>query len=425
MISNQPSGNVRWIVVILLFFATTINYVDRQILSLIKPILDKELGWSNTDFGLVNSAFQGAYGLSLLFFGWFVDRFGAKIGYAVSIAFWSVAAMAHSFAGTATGFFLARAALGLGEGGNFPAAIKSVALWFPRSERAFATSIFNAGTNAGAIIAPAVVPVIALTWGWQWAFIGAGVLGLIWLLFWMPWFDVPHKKSLSAEEVSYIHSDREDESKEPPVQWINLLSFRQTWAFILPKFFTDPVWWFFLIWLPDFFNKRGLEIKTSWVHLVSIYTIVTILSISGGWLTGYFIGKGWTVNRARKTGMLIFAFCAVPILFVTSVGNWIVVLLIGLAGAAHQAWSANLYTTVSDMFPKSAVASVIGIGGMAGAIGGMLFPPFVGKILDQTTASGGGESGYGIIFAICAFAYLFSWVIMYVLTPDMKKIRST
>lgn len=422
--NNQEKGNIRWTVVALLFFATTINYIDRQILSLIKPILDNELGWTNTEFGLVNSAFQGAYGLSLLFFGWFIDKFGAKIGYAVSITFWSLAAMMHSVAGSLSGFAFARTALGLGEGGNFPAAIKSVTQWFPKSERAFATSIFNAGTNAGAIIAPAIVPAIALTWGWQWAFIGAGLLGFIWLLFWLPWFESPEKKKLTAHELNHIRSGQsEDELNKVTLPWTGLLKYRQTWAFIIPKFLTDPVWWFFLIWLPDFFNKRGLEIKSSWVHLVSIYTIVTILSITGGWLTGHFMKKGWSVNKARKTGMLIFALCAVPILFVTSLSNWEVVLLIGLAGAAHQAWSANLYTTVSDMFPGTAVGSVIGIGGMAGAIGGMLFPPFVGYIIDQYTTEGNADPAYSIIFSICAFAYLISWLMMYALTPDMRKVR--
>ncbi|MFZ9981515.1 MAG: MFS transporter [Cyclobacteriaceae bacterium] len=422
--NNQERGNIRWTVVALLFFATTINYIDRQILSLIKPILDNELGWTNTEFGLVNSAFQGAYGLSLLFFGWFIDKFGAKIGYAVSITFWSLAAMLHSVAGSLSGFAFARTALGLGEGGNFPAAIKSVTQWFPKSERAFATSIFNAGTNAGAIIAPAIVPAIALTWGWQWAFIGAGLLGFIWLLFWLPWFESPEKKKLTAHELNHIRSGQsEDELNKVTLPWTGLLKYRQTWAFIIPKFLTDPVWWFFLIWLPDFFNKRGLEIKSSWVHLVSIYTIVTILSITGGWLTGHFMKKGWSVNKARKTGMLIFALCAVPILFVTSLSNWEVVLLIGLAGAAHQAWSANLYTTVSDMFPGTAVGSVIGIGGMAGAIGGMLFPPFVGYIIDQYTTEGNADPAYSIIFSICAFAYLISWLMMYALTPDMRKVR--
>ncbi|MEY3404874.1 MAG: hypothetical protein RL161_304 [Bacteroidota bacterium] len=420
----NSTGSMRWTVVVLLFFATTINYVDRQILSLIKPILDKELGWSNTEFGLVNSAFQGAYGLSLLFFGWFVDRYGAKIGYAVSITFWSLAAMAHAAVGNVSGFFIARAALGLGEGGNFPAAIKSVAQWFPRTERAFATSIFNAGTNAGAILAPAIVPFIALSYGWEWAFLGAGLLGLIWLIFWIPWFDIPEKKNISNEERAYIYSDIEHPTEtKPGLPWSSLLGYRQTWAFIIPKFLTDPVWWFFLIWLPDFFNKRGLEIKSSWIHLVTIYSMVTVLSIAGGWLTGHFLRKGWSVNRSRKTGMLIFAFCAVPILFVTSVGNWEVVLLIGLAGAAHQAWSANLYTTVSDMFPKEAVASVIGIGGMAGAIGGMLFPPFVGSIIDRYATSESADPAYAIVFTMCAFAYLIAWVLMYLLTPGMKEVR--
>jgi ACS family hexuronate transporter-like MFS transporter len=419
-------GN-RWTVCALLFFATTINYIDRQILSLLKPILDEQLHWTNAEFGLVNSAFQGAYGLSLLGFGWFIDRFGTKIGYSVSIATWSVAAMGHALVGSVGGFIWARVALGLGEGGNFPAAIKTVALWFPKKERALATSIFNSGTNVGAIIAPAIVPWMAFTWGWQSAFIAAGLAGFVWLFFWIPWFQLPDKmKGLTPQELSLIRSDEvvgglESSEKIP---WGKLLGYRQTWAFIIPKLITDPVWWFFLIWLPDFFKQtRGLDIKKSWVLLVTIYSIVTVLSIAGGWVTGHLAKMGWSMNRARKGGMLLFALCVVPILAVTGASDWGAVLLIGLAGAAHQAFSANLFTTVSDSFPKQAVASVIGIGGMAGAIGGMLFPIVTGILLDSYKASGNVAAGYGILFAFCAGAYLFSLLILQLLNPRLEPVR--
>ena len=419
-------GN-RWTVCALLFFATTINYIDRQILSLLKPILDEQLHWTNAEFGLVNSAFQGAYGISLLGFGWFIDRFGTKIGYTVSIVAWSVAAMAHALVGSVGGFIWARVALGLGEGGNFPAAIKTVALWFPKKERALATSIFNAGTNVGAIVAPAIVPWMAFTWGWQSAFIAAGVAGFVWLFFWIPWFQLPEKmKGLTSQELSLIRSDEvagglESSEKLP---WGQLLRYRQTWAFIIPKLITDPVWWFFLIWLPDFFKQtRGLDIKKSWVLLVTIYSIVTVLSIAGGWVTGHLAKMGWSMNRARKGGMLLFALCVVPILAVTGASDWGAVLLIGLAGAAHQAFSANLFTTVSDSFPKQAVASVIGIGGMAGAIGGMLFPVVTGILLDSYKASGNVAAGYGILFAFCAGAYLFSLLILQLLNPRLEPVH--
>ncbi|MGB2866829.1 MAG: MFS transporter [Bacteroidota bacterium] len=418
---QESIGRYRWVVCGLLFFATTVNYIDRQILALLKPMLDIQLGWTNEEFGLVNAAFQGAYAVGLLAFGWFIDKYGTKIGYAVSIAAWSVAALGHALVASVSGFMFARIALGAGEGGNFPSAIKAVALWFPKRERAFATSIFNAGTNVGAIIAPAVVPWIALTWGWQAAFIVAGIAGFLWLFLWIPFYNVPEKsKYIKAKELEFIRSDREDTSQEK-VPWASLLSYRQTWSFIFAKFTTDPIWWFFLIWLPDFFKQtRGLDIKTSWVHLVTIYAIVTVLSIFGGWVTGFLAKSGWTVTRARKTGMFIFACLVLPIFAVTSVGDWIAVLLIGLAGAAHQAWSANLFTTVSDMFPKRAVASVIGIGGMAGAIGGILFPIITGRVLDTFKASGDVTPGYAIMFAVCAFAYLVTFAIHHLLAPKFE-----
>ena len=414
----------RWAVCALLFFATTINYIDRQILSLLKPILDDQLHWTNAQFGMINSAFQGAYGISLLLFGWFIDKYGTKIGYAVSIGAWSLAAMAHALVSTVGGFFWARIALGLGEGGNFPAAIKATALWFPKKERALATSLFNSGANVGAIVAPAIVPWMALTYGWHSTFIAAGLVGFVWLFFWMPWFDSPeNKKSISPDELAHIRSDGEDGQAEK-IPWGKLLGYRQTWAFILPKFLTDPVWWFFLIWLPDFFKQtRGLDIKKSWVLLVTIYAIVTVLSIAGGWVTGHLAKCGWTVNRARKTGMFFFALCVVPILAVTHLGDWGAVLLIGLAGAAHQAWSANLFTTVSDTFPKQAVASVTGIGGMAGAFGGMLFPVATGVLLDHFKAVGNITAGYAVLFAFCAGAYLISLALLQILNPRLDPMK--
>jgi ACS family hexuronate transporter-like MFS transporter len=418
-------GNYRWVVCALLFFATTINYIDRQILSLCKEILDKDIGWTNEQFGWVNSAFQLAYGAGLLGFGWFVDRFGTKVGYAVSLIAWSIAAASHALVGSVGGFIAARSGLGLGEAGNFPSAVKAVALWFPKRERAFATSIFNAGTNAGALIAPAIIPAMAYAWGWQSTFIAAGLGGLIWLFFWIPFYDVPDKsKRVGAAELAHIRSDVGEDKSDQPVAWGSLLGYRQTWSFIISKFLTDPVWWFFLIWLPDFFKKtRGLEIKKSWIHIVVIYGIVTVLSILGGWVTGYLTSRGWTVTRARKTGMFFFAICVLPIFVATRVGDWTAVLLIGLAGAAHQAWSANLYTTVSDMFPKRAVASVIGIGGMAGSAGGFIFPILTGRMLDHFQKQGNVTAGYSILFGICACMYLLAFALNHACAPKYEPIR--
>ncbi len=415
-------GRYRWVICALLFFATTINYMDRQILSLLKEILDKDIGWTNEQFGWVNGAFQLAYGFGLLGFGWFIDRFGTKLGYAISIIAWSFAAMGHGLVGSLRGFITARICLGLGEGGNFPAAIKAVALWFPKKERALATSIFNSGTNVGAIIAPAIVPWIAFNWGWRSAFVLAGVAGLLWLFLWVPFYNVPEKiKRLTAGEAAYIRSDLDEQNAGEKVSWLNLLNHRQTWSFIVAKFMTDPVWWFLLIWLPDYFKQtRSLDIKKSWILIVTIYAIVTVLSIAGGWVTGYLAGRGWTVTRARKTGMFVFALCVLPMLVVTRVGDWTAVLLIGVAGAAHQAWSANLYTTVSDMFPKRAVASVTGLGGMAGAFGGFMFPVLTGKMLDHFQKHGQVTAGYAILFGICASAYLLTFGLNHLLAPRFE-----
>ena len=420
-----PATNYRWVICALLFFATTINYIDRQILSLIKEILDKQIGWTNEQFGWVNSAFQLAYGIGLLGFGWFVDRFGTKVGYAVSIAAWSVAAAAHAMVGSVAGFITARVALGLGEAGNFPSAIKATALWFPKRERAFATSIFNSGTNVGALIAPAVIPPLAIAYGWQSAFVVAGIAGCLWLFLWIPFYGLPDKSHrVNAAELDHIRSDHEDEQTQQKTAWIELLGYRETWSFIVGKFLTDPVWWFFLIWLPDFFKKtRGLDIKHSWAHIVAIYGVVTVLSILGGWITGWLTRQGWSVTRARKTAMLCAAFCVLPILAVTRVGDWSAVLLIGLAGAAHQAWSANLFSTVSDMFPKKAVASVVGIGGMAGSAGGFIFPIMTGRLLDHFTKQNNVTAGYAILFGICGCAYLVAFALNNLLAPRFETVK--
>jgi len=421
-------GRYRWLVCGLLFFATTVNYIDRQILSLLKPLLDHELGWTNAEFGKVNAAFQGAYAVGLLLFGALIDRVGTKIGYAISIAAWSLAAISHSLAGTVAGFTNARMALGLGEGGNFPSAIKAVALWFPQRERAFATTLFNAGANVGAIVAPAVVPWLAYTWGWRSAFVAAGIAGLVWLGLWLPFYDVPERiPRLDPAELAHIRSDAPDGSGGvTPVRpsWLSLLGQRAAWSFIVAKFVTDPVWWFFLTWLPDYFKKtRGMDLKQSWVHLMSIYAIVTLLSIVGGWIPSALVRHGLPIGRARKAAMLLFACLVVPVLGVTKVGVWPAVLLIGLAGAAHQAWSANLFTSVSDMFPKHAVASVVGLGGMAGSLGGMAFPIYAGKLLDSFTAAHNVTAGYAILFAICGSAYLVAFALNHALAPKFESVE--
>jgi ACS family hexuronate transporter-like MFS transporter len=353
-----------------------------------------------------------------------------RVGYAISIAAWSLAAVGHAGVATVGGFLIARVALGLGEGGNVPSSIKAVATWFPQKERALATAVFNSGANVGAIIAPAIIPWIAFTLGWQFAFIGMGVAGLLWLFLWLPLYNVPQKVArVTQDELAHIRGDAAAVAQDAgaaPVGWLELLRYRQTWSFIIAKLMTDPVWWFFLSWLPDYFKKtRHLDLKNSWVHLVTIYAIITVLSIAGGWLTGFLARRGNDVSRARKTAMLIFAVCVVPILFVTRASPWGAVLLIGIAGAAHQAWSANLFTTVSDMFPKRAVASVVGIGGMAGSVGGIIFQLYVGKSLDRFTAAGDVTAGYAGLFAICAFAYLVAFAVNHFLAPRFEPFALT
>ena len=425
---QQPIGRYRWVIVTLLFFATTVNYIDRQVIGLLKDNLARDFHWSEKDYSDIVMAFTAAYAVSLLGFGRLIDRIGTKLGYTISILIWSVAAMLHALAKGTFSFGLARTALGLGEGGNFPAAIKAVAEWFPKKERAFATGIFNSGSNIAAVIGPPVIAWIFSSYGWQEAFVWTGALGFIWLIFWWWLFDIPAKqKRLSSAEFEYIHSDASDIELQPEakVSWKRLITVRQTWAFIFGKFLTDPVWWFYLFWIPSYFNNTyHLNLQTSAIHVSTVYVIASFGSILGGYFSGWLIKRGMPVYKARKTAMLVYAICVVPVFFVRyTTSIWPAVWLISLATAAHQAWSANIFTTASDMFPKRAVSSVVGIGGMAGSIGGVLFPLLVGIILDHFKLLGKLGTGYNIIFLICSVLYLVAWLVMHLLSPKMEQVE--
>ena len=425
--SKSPIGNQRWIVVALLFFATTINYIDRQVIGLLKPTLEVEFGWSEKDYANIVMAFTAAYALGLLVFGRIIDRIGTKMGFSISIVFWSIAACLHGVVKTTFGFGVARAALGLGESGNFPAAIKTVAEWFPKKERALATGIFNSGANIGAVFAPILVPTILALYGWQEAFIITGAIGFVWLIFWLYYYEIPtrHKKVTEAE-LAHIHSDNEeDTSNEKPITWGTLFRVRQTYVFIAGKLLTDPIWWFFLFWLPSYFSTSfSLDLKKPGWPLVIIYMATSIGSIGGGYLSSYFIQKGWPVYKARKTAMFIFALCVLPIMSAKYATNmWVAVALISLAAAAHQAWSANIFTVASDMFPKKAISSVVGIGGMAGSVGGVLFPIFVGYILETYRQLGDSTAGYNIIFFVCGLMYMLAWAVMHFISPKMTPYK--
>ena len=424
----QPTVPYRWIVCGLLFLATTVNYIDRQVIGLLKPTLSGEFNWTETDYSNIVMSFSAAYAIGLLLFGKIVDKVGTKMGYTLSVVFWSIAAILHAAVKSTFGFGAVRAFLGISEAGNFPTAIKATAEWFPKKERALATGIFNSGTNIGAVIAPIIVPWILGAFGWRHAFIWTGAIGFIWLIFWIIYYEIPSKqKRLTKEEYDYIHSDKEEqaEEKDPPLPWLRLLAVRQTWAFVFGKLLTDPIWWFFLFWLPSYFAEAyNIDLKKPNLQLVIVYTATTIGSVGGGYLSSYLIRKGWLVFKARKISMLVFAFCVLPIMTAQYAPNvWVAVGLISLAAAAHQAWSANIFTTVSDMFPKQAVSSVVGIGGMAGSTGGLLFPIVVGALLDHYKALGNIVIGYNILFVICGFAYLLAWIIMHFLAPRMERVR--
>jgi ACS family hexuronate transporter-like MFS transporter len=404
----------RWVICGLIFLATTVNYVDRQVLGILAPVLQKEIGWSEIEYGNIVFAFSLAYAIGLLLSGPVLDRVGTRFGYAAALVFWSVAAMAHGLARTPLSFGVARFGLGLSEAANFPAAIKSVAEWFPRRERAFATGVFNSGTNIGAIVAPLVVPPLAVTYGWPSAFLFTGAIGLLWLVLWLPLYGPPETHPrVSPAELALIRSDPEETTAKIP--WLRLLPHRQTWAFALGKFLTDPIWWFYLYWIPKFlYDRHGIKLTEIGLPLVAIYLIADVGSIGGGWLSSRLIKSGWSVNAARKTTMLICAVLVTPIVFATQVKDvWSAVALIGLAAAAHQGFSANIFTLVSDMFPKQAVGSVVGIGGMAGAVGGMVIAAGVGRILQWT-------GSYVVPFAIAAGAYLVALTIIHALAPRLE-----
>jgi ACS family hexuronate transporter-like MFS transporter len=406
--------HLRWYICALLFFAATINYLDRQVIATLKPMLQQQGIWDDIGYSWVVFSFQTAYAIGLLAAGRVMDWLGTRKGFSLSVIFWSVAAMGHALASSVMSFSVARFALGLGEAGNFPASIKTVAEWFPKKERALATGIFNAGTNVGILVAAAIVPPITLAFGWKWTFVVTGLVGFAWLFFWLALYRRPEEHArLSAQERAHIQSDPPD--TETRIPWRRLLPHRQTWAFAIGKFMTDPVWWIYLFWLPDFLNKNyGIDLKSVGLPLIVVYLIADVGSVAGGWLSSSLIKRGWTINGARKTAMLVCALSVVPVVFAAKASNlWVAVLLVGLAAAAHQGWSANIFTTASDMFPRKAVGSVVGIGGMAGAIGGMLISKVVGYILQWT-------GSYVPIFIIAGSAYLIALLIIHLLAPKLE-----
>jgi ACS family hexuronate transporter-like MFS transporter len=449
-------GRFRWWICALLFFASAINYVDRQVIAILKPTLTTEFGWTDIDYGWIIFAFSTAYAIGFIFAGRFMDKVGTKIGFTVAIILWSIGALMHAWAVgvgefalpiltpiidgilsvvnaiitpmgfapwsivlsvSVAGFIVARFVLGLGESGNFPAAIKTTAEWFPKKERALSTGIFNAGTNVGALVTPLVVPILVYYWGWYEAFLVTGVLGFIWLVFWLWLYKRPEEhKSLSKEELEYIQSDPTETVTKLP--WARLIKYRQTWAFAIGKFMTDPIWWIYLFWVPDFLQRQhGLDLKSFGLPIAVIYIIADVGSVGGGWISSWLINKGYSVNRGRKTAMLICALAVIPIVIASWTSSlWLSVILIGIAAAAHQGWSANLFTLTSDTFPKQAVGSVVGIGGMFGAIGGMVIAPVVGYILART-------GSYVPIFIIAASAYLVALGIIHLLAPKLEPAK--
>ena len=456
---NAKIGRYRWTICALVFFATTINYLDRNVLGLLVPVL-KERGVFGPDpaiqelnYSTVVVCFTIAYALGMLAAGRLIDWLGTKRGYAYALLGWSFAAIGHAFGHHTWSFAFWRAALGISESGNFPAANKTMAEWFPKKERAFATGFYNSGANVGAIVAPLCVPQIAAAWGWEWAFILTGAVGLIWLVFWFTMYASPDEKlksgHLSQAEYDFIHSDKDEHESVAgaKVSWFRLLRFRQTWAFAVGKFLTDGIWWFFLFWLPSFLtgeNARKIDAfraahpdftgdtshipgVISWTIAVAfVYTVATVGSIFGGWLPKRFINGGMDANRARKTAMFIFACLPLTVLLASRLGQintWLAVVTIAIACSSHQAWSANIFTTVSDMFPKRAVASVTGIGGMAGALGGVLIARVAGLLLEHFASIGKTQLGYAMLFVICGSAYLVAWTAMHLLAPKFRQIE--
>jgi ACS family hexuronate transporter-like MFS transporter len=452
--TNLSIGKYRWTICGLLFFATTVNYLDRQVLSLLAPSLSEEFGWSNTDYANITAVFQFIYAISMLFAGRIIDKLGTKKGYIVAISVWSIGAIMHAYSlpvGTAfstfmvwigvgavpisiAGFMLSRAVLGFGESGNFPAAIKAVAEYFPKKERSLATGIFNSGSNVGAILAPLTVPVIAEYYGWEFAFILVGAIGFIWVIFWFFLYEIPSKQTkLSKSEYDYIHDQESQVAEqttgvEEKVAWFKLFGYKQTWAFVFGKFMTDGIWWFFLFWLPKYleaqFEMKGTAIV---LPLAVLYSMTMVGSIGGGWFPMYFINKGYNPYEGRMKAMFLIALFPLVVLLAQPLGHitfWIPVILIGIGASAHQAWSANIFTTVSDMFPKKAIGSIIGIGGMAGGLGGVLVSKMGGYLFDYYDSLGQIQTGYTIMFVVCAVAYLIAWSVMKLLVPKYRPITN-
>jgi ACS family hexuronate transporter-like MFS transporter len=410
--------NIRWVVVALLFFATVINYVDRSVLGILKPVLEKELGWDQVDYGWIVTAFQVTYAAGYALGGRLFDTIGVRLGYFLAVAVWSVAEVAHAFVRSVSGFSLARAGLGIAEGGNFPAAIKAVTEWFPRQQRAFATGLFNAGSNVGAVLCPLVVPWLAQGWGWQSAFLFTGALGFVWVALWLTLYRAPENHpSVSRAELAYIRSDPPDPVGKIP--WHSLLRHRQTWAYVTGMVMSSPIWWFYIYWIPDFLNKQHhLLLTQSSGPLVAIFLIADGGGIAGGWLSSMLIRRGWGVNAARKLTLLVCALCVVPVFLTALVSSlWISVALVALAASAHCGFAANLFTLVSDTVPRQAVSSVTGIGGMAGSIGGIFLAQAVSRILQAT------DNNYMIPFAIASLSYVVAVAVIHLLLPRLEPMK--
>ncbi|HEY3458015.1 MAG TPA: MFS transporter [Bryobacteraceae bacterium] len=414
---ERTGSHFRWYVCGLLFYATTVNYVDRMVLGILKPTIAHDLGWTETDYSVLTSAFQIGYALMMPIAGRFIDWLGLRIGYPIAVLVWSISSMAHALAGNLWQFGLARLGLGLGEAANFPSAIKAVADWFPRRERALATGLFNSGTNIGAVVAPLIVPVLAARFGWHSAFLFTGALSMSWVFFWLFFYREPEKHPrVSKTELALIRSDPEDAVQK--LSYATMLRKRGAWAFISGKFFTDPVWWFYLFWIPGFLQtKYHVDLLHVGPPLVAIYLAADIGSIGGGWLSSFLLKRGYPVGRARKIAMLVCALCVIPVMLVpAAAGNlWLTVALIGLAASAHQGWSANLFTITSDCFPRSAVGSVVGLGGLFGAIGGALAQPAIGIWLDFS------KDSYAPLFLVAGSIYLVSLLVIHLLLPRFEQ----
>jgi ACS family hexuronate transporter-like MFS transporter len=413
---NTSIGNYRWRICALLFLATTINYIDRQVIGILAPTLQATFQWSEIDYGNIVTAFQTAYAIGMVSVGGILDKIGVKLGFSIAIIAWSLAGMGHALARGVLGFAIARFSLGLGEAANFPACVKTISEWFPKKERALATGIFNSGSNIGAILAPIIVPYLAVNYGWESAFIVTGLLGFVWLFFWIAFYQKPaHHPRLSKKELAYIHAD--GELTPQSLAWSAILPYRQTWTLCLMRFMTDPVWWFFLFWLPKFLNSHyQLDMKEMSKFLIIVYVVADVGSILGGWLSSYLITKGKSIDFSRKATLLVCVLGVMPVVLATQVGNlWVSVGLISLAAAAYQGWSANIFTLVSDIYPKNAVGSVAGLIGTCGAIGGVVFSSIIGRVLEST-------GNYLLLFTAAAFLFLFAWSILKLSIKEIKEI---